>query len=134
MGYGKGIRDKRQRIRDKVSKVSLNDQAYNFLIYFYKRLVVYVGHCLHLQVHPFELHLDFLLGSFGCFFDRFVSQVQELPIDHSRARTSNTSHCRSWEHVWYCEGVLEPRKKHFLFYFTQTIFLTNMYISLFQTP
>ena len=97
-------------------------------------LVVHVGHCLHLQVNLLELHLDFLLGSFGCFFDRFVSQVQELPIDHSRARTSNTSHCRSWEHVWYCEGVLEPRKKHFLFYFTQTIFLTNMYISLFQTP
>ena len=67
--------------------VSLKSQNYLYVKSSYVsapwvpgNLVVHVGHCLHLQVHLLELHLDFLLGSFGCFFDRFVFQVQELPV------------------------------------------------------
>ena len=33
------------------------------------------------------------------------------------------------EHVWYCVGDLGATKKHFSFYFTQTIFLTNKHSS-----
>merc|ERR1712179_608862 len=93
-------------------------------------LVVYVSHCLHLQVHILELHLDFLLGSFGCFFDRFVFQVQELPVDHSGAGASHISRCRSrWkilalEHVWYCVDDLEAIIRHFSF----NCSYTNIYV------